>query len=198
MTTRSPFREALGEAREVLAACERDDSLARAFDRFVALAGECIARGGRIYVCGNGGSMSDAVHFAEELVGNFRERRAPLPALAFSDPATLTCIANDFGFEEVFARQVEAHGRRGDLLLCLSTSGTSENVVRAARTARERGLVTVALVGRGGGKLATEVDVAMTVPVALTSDRIQEVHLLLLHAATEGIEAVVATGEGRD
>jgi len=197
MLHRSPFHDALRVAREVLVACEADASLARSFDRFVELACATLSRGGRLYVCGNGGSMSDAMHFAEELVGRFRETRSPLPALAFSDPATLTCIANDFGFEEVFARQVEAHGQPGDLLLCLSTSGESANVVRAARAAREREIATVALLGRDGGKLAARVDLALVVPHAVTPDRIQEIHLLLLHAAIEGIEAGLgAEGDG--
>ncbi|MCP4903799.1 MAG: SIS domain-containing protein, partial [bacterium] len=109
-------------------------------------------------------------------------------ALAFSDPATLSCIANDFGYDQVFSRQVEAHGRTGDLLVALSTSGESENVVAATRTAREMGLRTVGLLGRGGGKLATEVDLPIIVPRAQTSDRIQEVHLQVLHAVIESIE----------
>ena len=112
----------------------------------------------------------------------------PLPALSFSDPTQLTCIANDFGFEEVFARQVEAHGRAGDLLLLLSTSGSSPNVLRAARVARARGIQTVALLGRGGGKLASEVDIPIIVPRARTSDRIQEIHLHILHSVIEATE----------
>ena len=194
----SPFRNAVGDARGVLAACESDTALASAFDRFVEFSCAALSRGGRLLACGNGGSMSDAMHFTEELVGRFRETRTPLPALAFSDPATLTCIANDFGFEEVFARQVDAHGRPGDLLVCLSTSGESPNVIRAARVAREHELTTIALLGRGGGKLAADVDVALVIPDAVHSDRIQEAHLLLLHAAIEGIEAGMRASEDLD
>lgn len=179
---------ALAESSALLARCRDDADLQRAFSRFVDLAVASLERGGRILACGNGGSMSGAMHFAEELVGRFREERRAFAALALSDPATLSCIANDFGFESVFARQVEAHGRAGDLLVCLSTSGRSENLVRAASTAREQGLTSVALLGRGGGKLGGAVDVTLLVPEADTPDRIQEVHGVLLHAAIEAIE----------
>jgi D-sedoheptulose 7-phosphate isomerase len=132
--------------------------------------------------------MSQAMHFAEEWTGRFRNTRRALPALAFSDPTQLTCIANDFGFDEVFARQLEAQGRPGDLLLLLSTSGNSENVLRAARVAREREIKCVALIGNGGGKLGAEVDIPIVVPVATTSDRIQEIHLHVLHCVIEAVE----------
>ena len=188
MASDQTLEDALQASARLLDACRRDPDVIRGVDRMVEVMAHTIAVGRSLYVCGNGGSMSDATHFAEELVGRFREDRAALPALAFSDAATLTCIANDYGFDEVFARQVEAHGRAGDLLLCLSTSGESENLVRAAATARERGMTTTALLGRGGGKLAAQVDVAIVVPEAATPDRVQEVHGVLLHAAVEALE----------
>ena len=184
----------LSEAIEILEACLGDAALLEAMERTVDLVTDTLDRGGRILVCGNGGSMSDAMHFAEELSGRFRERRRALPALALSDPAVLTCIANDFGFEEVFARQVEAHGRAGDLLLVLSTSGDSKNVLRAVQVARERGLKTVGMTGRDGGALSGQADVTVLVPRAKQSDRIQEVHLVLLHGLIESIEARLALG----
>jgi len=132
--------------------------------------------------------MCDAMHFAEEWTGRFRGNRRPLSAIAFSDASQLTCIANDFGYDEVFARQVEAHGKPGDLLVALSTSGNSPNILRACDVARERGVKTVGLLGKGGGKLKERVDIPIVVPLATTSDRIQEVHIKVLHIAIEAVE----------
>jgi D-sedoheptulose 7-phosphate isomerase len=181
--------KSLSEAMGLLDECRRDPTFLENTERFAEAATRTLERGGRLFACGNGGSMSDAMHFTEELVGRFREIRPALSAMTFSDPATMTCIANDFGFEHVFARQVQAHGRPDDLLVTLSTSGESENLILAARSARERGLQTVALLGRGGGKLASEADVSIIVPEATTPERIQEIHLLVLHAVIETIEA---------
>lgn len=147
-----------------------------------------LERGAKLLTCGNGGSLAQAMHFAEEWTGRFRRDRRALPAMALSDPSVITCIANDFGYEAVFARQIEAHGRRGDLLLAISTSGRSPNLLRAASAARKLDMTTVALLGRGGGPLAGEVDIPIVVPQATTSDRIQEVHLVILHAVIEAVE----------
>jgi D-sedoheptulose 7-phosphate isomerase len=132
--------------------------------------------------------MCDAMHFAEEWTGRFRGDRAALPAIAFSDPSQLTCIANDFGYEEIFARSVAALGRKGDLLVALSTSGNSPNVLRAVETARRMGIATVGLLGKGGGELYDRVDVGIVVPLATSSDRIQEVHIKILHIVIEAVE----------
>jgi len=132
--------------------------------------------------------MSDAMHFAEEWTGRFRKDRRALPALSLCDPVTLSCIANDFGWEEVFARQVEAHGREGDLLLVISTSGDSENVVRAVHAARDRDMLTIGLLGKQGGKVGADVDIPIIVPDATTADRIQEIHIQLIHAVIEAVE----------
>ena len=156
--------------------------------RFVEAAAETLRSGGRLMSCGNGGSMCDAMHFAEEWTGRFRDDRRALPAIAFSDSSQLTCIANDFGYEEVFARQVEALGKPGDLLVALSTSGNSPNVVRAAEAARARDVRIVGLLGKGGGALRELVDVPIVVPLATTSDRIQEVHIKVLHIVIEAVE----------
>ena len=117
-----------------------------------------------------------------------RLRGTPLPALAFSDPSQLTCIANDFGYDEVFARQVEAHGKKGDLLVAISTSGNSPNVLRACEVARGLGVATVGLLGKGGGKLKSLVDIPIVVPYSASSDRIQEVHIKVLHNVIEVVE----------
>jgi D-sedoheptulose 7-phosphate isomerase len=132
--------------------------------------------------------MCDAMHFAEEWTGRFQGDRSALPALAFSDPSQLTCIANDFGYDEVFARSLQAHGRAGDLLVCLSTSGQSPNTVRALEEARRMGIQSVAILGKDGGKMRDLADLAIVVPHAVTSDRIQEVHIKILHIAIETVE----------
>ena len=132
--------------------------------------------------------MCDAMHFAEEWTGRFRKDRSALAAIAFSDPSHLTCIANDFGYDEVFAREVEAYGKEGDLLVAISTSGNSPNILRAAEVARQKGVTTVGLLGKGGGKLVDQVDIPIVVPLATTSDRIQEVHIKVLHITIEAVE----------
>ncbi len=159
-----------------------------AVQRFVRAAADTLARGGRLFACGNGGSMCDAMHFAEEWTGRFRKDRRALPAVAFSDPSQISCIANDFGYDEVFARQVEALGSEGDLLVAISTSGNSPNVLRAVEVAAGMDVTTVGLLGKGGGKLAELVDIPIIVPLATTSDRIQEIHIKVLHIAIEAVE----------
>lgn len=165
-----------------------DAACMSAAERFADVAEKTLRRGGTIYSCGNGGSMSDAMHFAEEWTGRFRKDRAALPALAFADPAQLTCIANDFGYEQVFARMLEAYAKPGDALVALSTSGKSPNVLAACRVAKKKGVAVVGLLGRGGGPMKDLCDVAVVVPVATTSDRIQEIHIKVIHAVIEAVE----------
>jgi D-sedoheptulose 7-phosphate isomerase len=183
-----PLRAAFEEASATLEAFLADPRCLEGVGRFAAQAEETFRRGGKLLACGNGGSMCDAMHFAEEWTGRFRSDRDPLPAIAFSDPSQLTCIANDFGYDEVFARLVAAYGRPGDLLVVLSTSGGSPNIIRACEVARERDILTVGLLGKGGGRVAELVDVPIVVPRATTSDRIQEVHIKCLHIAIEVVE----------
>jgi D-sedoheptulose 7-phosphate isomerase len=181
-------RESFDEASRVLAAFLADPACLDAVRRFVREAAKTLENGGLLLSCGNGGSMCDAMHFAEEWTGRFRKDRAALPAIAFSDPSQLTCIANDFGYDEVFARSVEAYGKKGDLLVALSTSGDSPNVLRAIETAKKKGITTVGLLGKGGGKARALVDVPIIVPLATTSDRIQEIHIKVLHIVIEAVE----------
>lgn len=148
----------------------------------------CFARGNKVLICGNGGSLCDATHFAEELTGRFRKDRPALAAVAISDPGHITCAANDFGFDRVFSRGVEALGRPGDVLIALSTSGKSANVRLALEAARARGMFTVALLGRDGGECVGLADLAIVVPGS-TSDRIQELHMVILHTLVEGVES---------
>jgi len=165
--------------------------LAEPIARAIRLMADALAAGGRVLACGNGGSAADAQHFAAELVNRFEIERPPLAALALTtDTSTLTSIANDYAYEEVFAKQLRALGRRGDVLLAISTSGNSPSVLRALQTARELGLTSVALTGRGGGKVAgllAAEDIHICVPHAATA-RIQEVHLLVLHCLCDGID----------
>jgi D-sedoheptulose 7-phosphate isomerase len=149
---------------------------------------ESLLAGGRVLAFGNGGSAADAQHFAAELVGRFRSERPGLSAIALStDPSVVTALGNDMGFEAIFRRQVEAHGRPGDVALAISTSGRSANVVAGLVAARQRGLVTVGLTGNGGGEVAAHVDHLIDVPHRDTQ-RIQEVHAMVLHLLSEVVE----------
>ncbi len=143
---------------------------------------------GRIYSCGNGGSMCDAMHFAEELSGRFRETRRAYAAIAISDPGYISCVANDFGYEQIFSRFLEGHGNPGDVLLAISTSGKSPNVVRAAQTAKSLGMKVIALTGNSNSGLHRDADIGIATPAHPYADRIQEVHIKIIHALIDGIE----------
>lgn len=159
--------------------------------KVLALASAIVAtyrNGGQVLIAGNGGSLADACHFAEELVGFYRAKRAPLPALAISEPSYLTCVTNDESYEAVFARAVEAFGKKGDLFIGLSTSGNSANILAALKKAKEKGLVTAALLGKGGGKTKGVADHEIIIEGFATSDRIQEAHMLILHILVDLIE----------
>jgi D-sedoheptulose 7-phosphate isomerase len=171
----------LRQAAAVLDGVLANPGLIRNIGQAASLLVESIKGGGKVITCGNGGSHCDAMHFAEEMTGRFRENRKPLAALCISDPSHLTCVANDFGFEQVFARSVEALGKPADVLVAISTSGNSMNVVRAAEKARDMGLRVLSLTGNDGGKLARLSDVEVRVPFTGYSDRIQEVHIKIIH-----------------
>ncbi|MCE2401290.1 SIS domain-containing protein [Candidatus Poribacteria bacterium] len=145
---------------------------------------------GKIFTCGNGGSLCDAIHFAEECTGKFRDNRKPLPVIALSDAGHITCTANDFGFAEVFARPLLALGDPNDLLVVLSTSGNSENVVRAADAAKSREMKVFGLLGKDGGKLKNYCDSYLIAP-GDTADRIQEIHIKVLHILIENVERLM-------
>jgi len=165
-------------------------------ERITAAAAQCLRRGGRILACGNGGSAADAQHLVGELVGRFRDEREALAAVALTaDTALITAVANDYGYERVFARQVEALARPGDVLVALSTSGNSPNVVQAAEAARRRGCTVVAFTGAGGGQLAAHADLHLSAPSSVVA-RIQEVHGVCIHALCEGLDRLLA-GAGR-
>lgn len=148
----------------------------------------CFENGHKILVAGNGGSLCDAMHFAEELTGQFREKRRALPAIALSDPGHLTCVGNDMGYESVFARGVEALGQPGDIFIALTTSGNSPNLIEAAKMAKTRGLRTMAFLGKSGGKLKGFCDLEWIVSGFSYSDRIQEAHMTAIHIIIEMVE----------
>jgi phosphoheptose isomerase len=167
-------------------------ALPEALDRVARDLHSCLNRGGKLLACGNGGSAADAEHLVAELVGRFKGERRALPAIALAGGVgTLTAIANDYGYERVFARQVEAFGARGDLLLAISTSGNSPNVLAAVEAARARGVITVALTGASGGTVAGVADFAIRAPSAVTA-RIQEVHGFCIHAIVESLDRRLA------
>ena len=183
------FFEESAEAQRAAGAALAEDLVKAA-----RLMAESLGAGGTILAFGNGGSAAEAQHFAAELVGRYQRERRPLAAIALgADAATLTCIGNDFAFEEVFARPLRALGRPGDVALGISTSGRSANVVRGLEAARELRLKTVALVGANGGPIVDLADMALRVPATATS-RIQECHATAVHALTELIEAFVLGG----
>ncbi len=177
------------EAQKVLETFVADEqnfrTIAQAGDLMVAT----LQSGGKLMSCGNGGSMCDAMHFAEELSGRFRHDRPALAAIAIADASHLSCVANDYGYEFVFSRFVEAMGQRGDVLLAISTSGNSPNVVKAAQIAQQKGIKVVALTGKDGGKLKHFADTEIRIPNTQYADRVQEIHIKIIHALIEYIES---------
>ncbi len=147
-----------------------------------------LKNGGKLISCGNGGSMSDAMHFAEELTGRFRDERKGLAAISISDPSHITCVGNDYGFDHIFSRYIESVGNSGDVLLAISTSGNSANILKAAEAAKEKGIKIVSLTGKTGGKLKDISDVELRIPHNGYSDRIQEIHIQIIHSLIHYIE----------
>lgn len=174
------------------------DLLAEPIGRAIECMYQCLLANGKLLACGNGGSAADAQHFSAELLNRFERERPPLAAIALTtDTSTLTSIANDYAFDQVFSKQIFALGQPGDVLLALSTSGNSRNVIRAIEAAHERDMTVVALTGRGGGQIAnllTPADIHICVPHAQTA-RIQEVHLLTLHCLCDGIDCQLLGAE---
>lgn len=179
--------ESLLEAQKVLNSFISDKKNIDNINSAISLMVDSYKNNGRIFSAGNGGSMCDAMHFAEELTGRFRKERAPLPAMAINDASHLTCVSNDYGYEFIFSRYVEAWGNKGDILLAISTSGNSKNIILAVEAAKKKGMKVVGLLGKGGGALKDMVDVSLVVDSSI-SDRIQEVHIKCIHIFIEGIE----------
>ena len=151
---------------------------------------EVFKNGNKVMICGNGGSNCDALHFAEEFTGRFRSDRKALPAIALSDSSHITCVGNDYGFDYIFSRGVEAYGKQGDMFFGISTSGNSANVIKAVEAAKKIGMKTCLLLGKDGGKLKGMGDFEFIIP-GKTSDRIQEIHMMILHIIIEGVEKIL-------
>jgi D-sedoheptulose 7-phosphate isomerase len=191
--------DTLAEARAALDALRENAPTLTAIAAAGHAMAEALRRGGRIFSCGNGGSMCDAMHFAEELSSRYRDDRRALAAVAISDPGHLSCVANDYGYEAVFSRYIEAHGRSGDCLLAISTSGASRNVLAAATAAKALGMTVVALTGRPGSPLGDAADIAICTPAGRYADRVQELHITVIHILIGLIErALFAEDRGKN
>jgi D-sedoheptulose 7-phosphate isomerase len=180
------------DAAAVLNAFLSDEKNILAIENAGKLMVSAIKNEGKIISCGNGGSMCDAMHFAEELTGRYRDNRPSIGAISISDPSHLSCVGNDYGYNYVFSRFLEGVGRNGDVLLAISTSGNSANVLEAAKTAKEKGIFVIGLTGKDGGKLSPLCDVEVRVPWNGYADRIQEIHIKVIHALIDYIERNIA------
>ena len=187
MQAKEVWLQSFQEAERTLHQFWQDSAQLEKCVQFSRILIDAYKTGGNLFTCGNGGSHCDAMHFAEELTGRYRKDRRPLGALALGDASHVTCVSNDYGFKHIFSRQVEGLGRSGDVLVGLSTSGNSENIILAVEAAKAKGMKTICLLGRDGGKLKTMADLSIIVP-AQTSDRIQEMHIKLIHTVIEIVE----------
>lgn len=176
------------EALSVLQSFSADEQNFKNIESAGKLMVEAIKNAGKIISCGNGGSMCDAMHFAEELTGRYRNDRPSMPAISISDPSHISCVGNDYGYDFIFSRFLQGMGKKGDVLLGISTSGNSRNVIEAAKVAREKGIKIVGLTGKNGGDLAQYCDVEIRVPHQGYADRIQEIHIKIIHSLIDYIE----------
>lgn len=181
----------LEEARQELESFIADPKTVPAIEKMASMMAESLRNGGKIISCGNGGSLCDATHFAEELTGRFHNDRRPWPAMSVNDPAYLTCTGNDFSFEDIFSRWVEAFGKEGDVLLAISTSGGSENIMKAAEAAKAKGMKVAVLTSVKGERLIRLADAAVAAPASRFSDRIQEIHIKVIHILIDAIEHIL-------
>jgi D-sedoheptulose 7-phosphate isomerase len=188
MENKNLILEELKEASKVLDNFISNETNLQHIEEAAEKMAQSIIEGGKIFSCGNGGSHCDAMHFAEELTGRYRENRKALPAIAISDTSHISCTANDFGFDFIFSRFIEGLGKPGDVLMAISTSGNSNNVLRAAEMARQKKMVVIALTGKNGGELAELADVEIRVPHMGYADRIQEIHIKVIHILINLIE----------
>ena len=188
MSHQATVLNALREAQSSLQDLLRNEMTILSIARSGALIADVLRSRGRVFSCGNGGSMCDAIHFAEELSGRFRNDRAPLAATAISDVGHITCTANDFGFDFVFSRYIEANAREGDALLAISTSGTSQNVLKAAEAAKQLGVRVIGLTGNSDSRLGVLSDILIATPAGRYADRVQELHIKVIHIIIELVE----------
>ena len=188
MSTNSLIKSDLLEAQKALNDFISDEKKIQSISDAAELMTKSLKNGGKVLSCGNGGSMCDAMHFAEELTGRFREDRKPLAAISISDPSHLSCVANDYGYEMVFARYIEAIGKKGDVLLAISTSGNSKNILAAIASAKKIGLHVVGLTGKDGGKMESLCDVEIRATDSKYADRAQEIHIKVIHTLIHCLE----------
>lgn len=184
------IRGSLEAGRKTIEAFLADGATAGAIESSARILAESFAAGGKAIACGNGGSACDAIHFAEEFTGRFIKDRKPLPAIPLTDPGHLTCVGNDYGYDEVFARGVSAYGKPGDVLVAITTSGNSRNVMRAVEEARRLGMKVILLLGKDGGSLKGKADAEIWVK-AMATERIQEMHMFALHIVIETVERLL-------
>ncbi|GAD03893.1 D-sedoheptulose 7-phosphate isomerase [Agarivorans albus] len=184
--------EELQEAVTVLNAFIADEKNIDAIEQAARLLADSFKQQGKVLSCGNGGSHCDAMHFAEELTGRYRENRPAYPAIAISDPSHLSCVSNDYGYEYVFSRYIEGLGQAGDVLFGISTSGNSGNIIKAIEAAKAKGMKVIILSGKDGGKMAGQADVEIRVPHFGFADRIQEIHIKVIHILIQLIEKYMA------
>ncbi len=182
------IRNSLQEAQRALEAFLANEQTLGNIQKAAELLVESFEHKGKVFSCGNGGSMCDAMHFAEELTGRYRKNRPGIAAVSISDPSHISCVANDFGYDYIFSRYVESHGREGDVLIAISTSGKSPNVVKAAEAAKTLGVKVIALTGKPGSLLESLADVCICTPGGDFADRVQELHIKTLHILIELIE----------
>lgn len=178
----------LAEASQLLDLFLSEEKNTNAISKAADIMVASIRAGRKIISCGNGGSMCDAMHFAEELTGRFRESRRALPAVSISDPSHITCVGNDYGYDFIFSRYIDALGNKGDVLLAISTSGNSKNVIEAIRAAKDAGMKVVGLTGKDGGSMASLCDVEIRAPFSEYADRAQEIHIKVIHSLIQCIE----------
>lgn len=186
------IKSELTEAADMLNKFLNDEHNIAQIEAAAKLIADSFKQGGKVLSCGNGGSHCDAMHFAEELTGRYRENRPGYPGIAISDPSHLSCVSNDFGYDFVFSRYVEAVGSKGDVLFGLSTSGNSGNILKAIEAAQAKGMKTIALTGKDGGKMAGLADIEIRVPHFGYADRIQEIHIKIIHIVIQLIEKEMA------
>ena len=192
MDIRETIFKSLDEARRTLEEFMSSPSTLDQIEKAAQICVEALREGNKIISCGNGGSLCDATHFAEELTGRYRDSRCPLPAIAINDPAYMTCVGNDFGFQNVFSRYVEGVGSKGDVLLAISTSGNSQNILDAVAKAQQKGMKVISLTSLGENKLSPLSDVAICTPKTAHSDRIQEIHIKVIHILIQCIEEMLS------
>lgn len=181
------------EATDVLATFVSDKKNFTAIEKAGKLLVQTIKKGNKIISCGNGGSMCDAMHFAEELSGRFRENRKALPAISISDPSHISCVGNDYGYDFIFSRFIEAMGNKGDVLLAISTSGNSKNVINAINAAKKKGMKIIGLTGKDGGRISSLSDVEVRAPFSKYADRAQEIHIKVIHSLIHFVEEHLTT-----